>query len=523
MHVGNVWFRRLVVSNRPLYHSCPKHTKLLVAKAIVQAVQQQDPPGRFLEKADVGMKLWREVDQKRCVHKTSQALRERERASDVGHESSQKSVAAGNSALKEIDTKLKKIAENTASRNMQHKRGDGNIDLTELTNATLSRAGFESQTAAARSAKRQQQEGAPGKSGSKNTAKNKSEKFIKPAWWQQGLPPLPNSYRQYIDSQINQGLHPNKRRRTSIEDPTPLPPDALQNRQSSLFNFLKNTRIFGRESFSQGSMMGENTQYQSNMGQGEGLNDANTRSSGLFSFSGGAPKSFLGDSSSNQQQQMRNPSFLLSTAAANIHGSFSETTMTANQVPSSDTAIEPLPFATAETAQTATIASTHNMHGMSSHERNSQTGGEGLTDLEDCTASAPPLNRLTSQLSDWFTSLMPTSGKQGKRGATTEEEAPLPENDLERSVSSSIFGVVRSPSQFLTNLKSGVTSIFGGTSDLEPVPIIGSMPPNSTMHAPPLPPVAQSQESTDVGKRDSLLDDYEETPMEARLRMLGPH
>mmetsp|Transcript_20843 Transcript_20843/g.23296 ORF Transcript_20843/g.23296 Transcript_20843/m.23296 type:complete len:128 (-) Transcript_20843:569-952(-) len=52
-HPGNEWFRRLVRSNRQLYRSCPKHTKLLVAKAIVQAVQrnqQRNPLGRFLEK-----------------------------------------------------------------------------------------------------------------------------------------------------------------------------------------------------------------------------------------------------------------------------------------------------------------------------------------------------------------------------------------------------------------------------------------------------------------------------------------
>ena len=77
-HAGNEWFRRLVKSNRPLYRSCPKHTKILVAKAIVQAVQQQDPPGRFLEVADKEAKTWKQIPYKRCVDKTSQALRERE-------------------------------------------------------------------------------------------------------------------------------------------------------------------------------------------------------------------------------------------------------------------------------------------------------------------------------------------------------------------------------------------------------------------------------------------------------------
>jgi hypothetical protein len=74
-HPGNEWFRRLVRSNRPLYKKCPKHTKLLVAKAIVQAVQQQTPPGRFLELADKKTQTWRQITYKRSVDKTSQALR----------------------------------------------------------------------------------------------------------------------------------------------------------------------------------------------------------------------------------------------------------------------------------------------------------------------------------------------------------------------------------------------------------------------------------------------------------------
>ena len=78
-HPGNEWYRRLVKSNRPLYRACPKHTKLLVAKAIVQAVEQQQ--GRFLEKSKkVG--CWHQVSYKRAVDKTSQGLREKDRAGD---------------------------------------------------------------------------------------------------------------------------------------------------------------------------------------------------------------------------------------------------------------------------------------------------------------------------------------------------------------------------------------------------------------------------------------------------------
>jgi hypothetical protein len=43
-HPGNEWYRRLIRSNRALYRSCPKHTKLLVSKAIVQAVYPTSGP-----------------------------------------------------------------------------------------------------------------------------------------------------------------------------------------------------------------------------------------------------------------------------------------------------------------------------------------------------------------------------------------------------------------------------------------------------------------------------------------------
>jgi hypothetical protein len=78
-HAGNEWYRRLIRSNRPLYKACPKHTKLLVSKAIVQAVEQQG--GRFLEK-DKATGAWHIVSYKRAVDKTSQGLREREREDD---------------------------------------------------------------------------------------------------------------------------------------------------------------------------------------------------------------------------------------------------------------------------------------------------------------------------------------------------------------------------------------------------------------------------------------------------------
>ena len=82
-HPGNEWYRRLIRSNRPLYRACPKHTKLLVAKAIVQAVEQQN--GRFLER-EKNSGDWYTIPYKRAVDKTSQGLREKDRELDDADE-----------------------------------------------------------------------------------------------------------------------------------------------------------------------------------------------------------------------------------------------------------------------------------------------------------------------------------------------------------------------------------------------------------------------------------------------------
>ncbi|KAI2512082.1 hypothetical protein MHU86_2370 [Fragilaria crotonensis] len=75
-HPGNIWYRRLVRSNNTLYGQSKKHTKVLVARAIVHHVQSQDPPGRFLER-DKTTGLWILASYDKAVHKTSQALREK--------------------------------------------------------------------------------------------------------------------------------------------------------------------------------------------------------------------------------------------------------------------------------------------------------------------------------------------------------------------------------------------------------------------------------------------------------------
>lgn len=74
-HPGNIAFRALVEQNQELYVRCNKIGKILVSKSIVEAIYQQSPPGRFLV-LDNKIKMWKEVEYKVAMKKTSQAIRD---------------------------------------------------------------------------------------------------------------------------------------------------------------------------------------------------------------------------------------------------------------------------------------------------------------------------------------------------------------------------------------------------------------------------------------------------------------
>jgi len=74
-HPGNIAFRALVEQNQELYVQCNKIGKILVSKSIVEAIFQQSPAGRFLV-LDNKIKMWREVQYKVAMKKTSQAIRD---------------------------------------------------------------------------------------------------------------------------------------------------------------------------------------------------------------------------------------------------------------------------------------------------------------------------------------------------------------------------------------------------------------------------------------------------------------
>lgn len=78
-HVGNFTFRHLCLLNKDLYCRCEKKEKTKISKAIVDAIQGQDPPGKFLA-IDQESGLWKEINESKAILKTSQALREGEKS-----------------------------------------------------------------------------------------------------------------------------------------------------------------------------------------------------------------------------------------------------------------------------------------------------------------------------------------------------------------------------------------------------------------------------------------------------------
>jgi len=75
-HKGNKRFRDIVALHRPDYVRAPKIQKPSVARVIVRAIRNGDPPGRFLKK-DATTSKWIDIGDKKAAEKTSQALREK--------------------------------------------------------------------------------------------------------------------------------------------------------------------------------------------------------------------------------------------------------------------------------------------------------------------------------------------------------------------------------------------------------------------------------------------------------------
>lgn len=71
-HMGNIIYRRVVEYNKEIYKTVPKRQRIMVSQSIVQGVLKKN--GRFLQRVN---DTWQEVEFRRAVQKTSQALREK--------------------------------------------------------------------------------------------------------------------------------------------------------------------------------------------------------------------------------------------------------------------------------------------------------------------------------------------------------------------------------------------------------------------------------------------------------------
>lgn len=81
-HLGNIIYRRVVEFNKNVYRQVPKRHRMLVSRSIVQAIFNAG--GRFLqEKQSTARTEWTEIQLRRAVQKTSQALRERSDGTEV--------------------------------------------------------------------------------------------------------------------------------------------------------------------------------------------------------------------------------------------------------------------------------------------------------------------------------------------------------------------------------------------------------------------------------------------------------
>jgi len=112
-HDGNKNFRALVSSQRVMYVAAPKEFKPQFAKKIIEALKSLNPPGRFLQQ-DPDTKLWYELDEKKAMAKTRQALREgapdvfKQITTNDGTSSSSTQNPDGDVATKEDDDSLVK-------------------------------------------------------------------------------------------------------------------------------------------------------------------------------------------------------------------------------------------------------------------------------------------------------------------------------------------------------------------------------------------------------------------------------
>jgi hypothetical protein len=455
-----------------------------VAKAVIQAVKQQSPPGRFL--TGCGNK-WQSISHQKALEKTSQALRERD----------------GTKKLSSIEAlEATSIA------------GDDRLTvLTEVVKAN-----------------------GPGKK-KKSTKKRKINAFEKPSWWSKGTPVDTNKVTPQSIPSFDSNSNSSRTKRTKKSTPntttddtdTPLPLDSLQARQTSFFDFLSKSIFFGK------NKQPNDQNLQSNRSSfGSIANPIEITS--MDSLPQYPTQTITASSAHNnlamypiQQQHMM----------TSLNGRASLVNHNQQQVDD----FEPLPF---EKCHTTAFSQNENLlnekialdqvqilQQMQSLKQQQQEI-DILVEKSTKRPSMPPpstsplypqqqqqqrqetslpKNGLKAQVSDWLTSLFPPQPEEADPPPQQEQQEPA----LDRDMSPTLMNLVRSPSTFLTTLKSGVTSLFLDTSSTT----TAAQPPSDYEIPPPLPPPAMGQNTsfgTRSSARDSLLDDTEDDPFETQLR-----
>jgi len=85
---GNLKFRQLIQKYRTLYLETERMKKAAIAELVLNEIARLEPAGRFLEPLS-GNERFKEVSRKRALEKTCQALREKTKTSQLGHEQHQ--------------------------------------------------------------------------------------------------------------------------------------------------------------------------------------------------------------------------------------------------------------------------------------------------------------------------------------------------------------------------------------------------------------------------------------------------
>lgn len=343
-------------SNKELYSQCPKHTKLLVSQAVVNAVLDQDPPGRFLEHTTDNQ--YRVISYARSLRKASQSLREK-------------------SGKNEAQT-TKEIPEILSPEEIEilgEKRLSGKkVKSRRQTSSSSSHAEL----------------------------RGIAESFEPDAKRVKKEPPcIPE------------------------DDVAPLPIDTLETRQTSVFKFLSGSTILGKLSPARASIA-------------------------LASLRRSTPSDVVSITTTQ--------SIPMNMTRGNTH------------VRNGADEFEPLPLDSGNDLDSAQAKQAVNiLNGLRGHGE-IEASTEGTDNfhpdavLSVASALATPANMgLKAQVSDWLNSFLPSMDRENHDRRKQSSEAHMASRTsqkLERSLSSTFFRLARSPSDFLTTLKSGVTAFL---------------------------------------------------------------